>query len=199
MMKAVLATTAIFAGTCVRAEIDPAKLGKIDIVSINKMVISKVVEAGNVVYKLNVDLTLQNGNVEAVKLRNGKFQTQAIAQVPKESKEGKEAKEYETVTLDIGEGDLAELVLPGTGDKKAPRTTEAQISVTVGPMGDTTVEKMIKLWNVVGNPESLVSLGLKGTSEVGYELPRGWVIEPGRRYEVDLKFEPKLQRRVLFQ
>jgi hypothetical protein len=167
-----------------------AKLAKVRLISINKLQVEA--EAG--VYTLRLSITFQNNNARALKLRHGSFQTQAVAERQLDAQS-----EREVATLDIGEGVLAELTLPGTRDRKTKGATTAELTVTLGPKDDATVERMVSLWNLVGNAENQITLVCKGTVELGHELSKGWVFEPGRIFEVQLRFEPKVQRRVLFQ
>lgn len=190
LIKTVILSAAVLALASAQAQVSTAKIGKMEIVSINKMIIETVGDE----YFLHVGLTFQNRNPEAVKLRKGVFQTRALGK-----RWGQTAKEAEVRTLEIGKGVLEELELPGTANKTAKGLTTAEVVIDLGPKTEATVEKMISLWNLVGNAEEQLGLLFVGSAEIGQELANGWVFEQGKKIEVELTFEPKVQRRVLLQ
>jgi hypothetical protein len=178
----VMASACFLCGMAVAA-VDTETLGNIDMVSINKMQVTETENA----YVLEVEITFQNKNPDAVKLRNGVFQTLI------ETKEkGQDAK------IDIGNTTMDEVEVPGAANKKTPGTVTKQTRVMLGPKNDATVAKLLRLWNVMGNPAAPMVMVLKGTAEVGVKLPKGWVFEQGNTYEMELRFLPTVQRKVLF-
>lgn len=162
---------------------DTETMGKIDMVSLNKV---QVIETENA-YLLEVDITFQNKNQDAVKLRNGAFRG-AI-----ESKQQKQE-----VKIDIGDATIDELEIPGASNRKSAGTAVKGLTIMLGPKDQESTAKMVRLWNVLGDPSAPMTLILKGTAEVGVKLPKGWIFEQGKSYELELRFVPTVQRRVLF-
>jgi hypothetical protein len=190
IIRAAIMSAAIFSLGSARAGLDASVVGKMEIVSVNKMIIETVDDG----YVLRVGLTFQNGNPEAYKLRQGVFTTKAIA---KHWEQGTE--KPEVTSLEIGQGTLEQLELPGTADKTAKGKTTAEIVVRQGAKDPATTERIIALWNLVGNAENQISLSLVGSAQIGQEVSRGWVFEGNKAYDVELTFVPKLQRKVLFE
>jgi len=180
---AVLIASACFVCRPAVAAVDTETLGKIDMVSINKM---QVVETENA-YVLEVEITFQNKNPDAVKLRNGVFQT-----LIETNEKGKDVK------IDVGNTTVDEVDIAGATNKKTPGTATKQTRVMLGPKDNATMAKLLRLWNVMGNPAAPMVMVLKGTAEIGVKLPKGWVFEQGKTYEVELRFLPTVQRKVLF-
>ena len=104
-------------------------------------------------------------------------------------------KDGETV-ISLGKAPLAEIVIPGRGEDGHPGIVEAKLNMTIGPKNEETFGLMIRLFNIVGNPENTLAMMLDGTGEVGTKTKRGWVYQTGLRAE--LEFRPTIQREVLF-
>jgi hypothetical protein len=180
--KALTAAALLCATSCLAAS-DVDSVSKISIASVNKV---QVIETDSE-YLLQVDIAFENKNPEAIKLRNAKFHSII------ESK-GKST----DLTIDIGDTTIDELEIPGAANKKTPGQVVKTVTITLGSKNQDSVSKMIKLWNILGNPTAPMTLVLKGSSEFGTKLPNGWVFEQGKTYEVELRFVPTVQRRVLF-
>jgi hypothetical protein len=56
---------------------------------------------------------------------------------------------------------------------------------------------MLTLSNLMGDPAYRFTMALKGSSEVGMQVEKGWISQPGML--ADLKFVPEIQREVLFR
>ena len=73
------------------------------------------------------------------------------------------------------------------------------IRFQLGPNNEETRARLVQLINVLGDPAAPMALQLQGEAEVGLKHPNGWIFERNGGYEVDLRFVPTIQRRVLFQ
>jgi hypothetical protein len=138
-------------------------------------------------YLVEVELTFQNKNPDAVKLRNATFES-----VVESKEKGRET------CIDIGSGLVDELEIPGASNKRTPGSKVKSVTIKVGPKNSETTAKVIRLWNVLGNPAASMTMVLKGKAEIGVHLPKGWIFEQGKSYEVELRFVPTVQRKVLF-
>jgi len=153
------------------------KIGDIDIKAIKKM---QFVEQGTNLMAKNVIVFSNCGDSE-VKLRNCDY---------------KVSLKTDGGTIKMGKGTFEELVLPaGTAD--APSETTEEALLTVGPMNTETIQRLIALFNVIGDPAKKFTMVLEGTSEVGLKGKRGWIYQKG--ITVELEFQPSIQREVLFE
>lgn len=190
ILTALIATAAIAALNTAKADFSPYMVDKVSIVSVDKMTI----QTNDDQYQLRVGLTFQNENPTACKLRKGSFRTVAIGKHL-----ASDSKSAVTNNLEIGQGEINDLVLPGSDGKDNKGITTAELIVDLGHQDADTMARIISLWNLVGNTDNQVSLFLDGTAEVGAQLKNGYVFPLGAPYEVELTFQPKLQRSVLFQ
>jgi len=62
-----------------------------------------------------------------------------------------------------------------------------------------SIEKIVRMINIIGNPENKLRMTLNGDSEVGLQVGRGWATEKGRKYTVELNWQPQVQREVLMK
>jgi len=178
-----LAAAALIGAAATLTAADTETMGKIDMVSLNKV---QVIET-ETAYLLEVAITFQNKNPDAVKLRNGSFRGTIETKAKKDD-----------VTIDIGDATMDELEIPGAANRKSTGSAVKEVTIMLGPKDSETTAKMVRLWNVLGDPSAPMTLVLKGTAEVGVKLPKGWVFEQGKSYELELRFVPTVQRRVLF-
>ncbi len=185
-MKALTGVTAaallmiLAAGTCLAQTEIPKMLGSLDVYGIKKLQITSSATG----YSMMLLATFTNANAEAVRLRNGDFE------VTFDKPEGGEIR--------IGQTRLTDQVVPGkTGDR--PGQSDVTLNVSVGPQSQTTMEKILDAINIIGNPSVPLRIGIKGRAEVGLQLPRGWIYEQGKKFEVDLGFTPAIQREFLLK
>jgi hypothetical protein len=172
-------------------------------------------------YILETEVTFNNKGENAVKIRNGDFTSSIETSERVEGKtrevtrveEGKESS-FTTVgpkiteaerrtddkvsTIQLGKTTMGEVEIPG-GIKKQPGAATAVSRVVLGPSKDmSTMQLLVRLSSILGNPDTKMTMLLKGTAELGVKLANGWVFEQGKKYEVDLRFNPSVQRKVLF-
>jgi hypothetical protein len=197
---------------------DVETIGKIEMVSVNRM---KIVEEDGK-YILNTEVTFYNKGENAVKIRNGDFvsfietakrlegktyeltRKEPMKEGPFTTTGEKETKAERNPTnivdrIELGTTTMAEVEIPG-GTNKKPGEASAVSRVVIGPSGDmSTMKLLVRLSSVLGDPTTKMSMLLQGSAELGVKLPNGWVFEKGKKYEVDLRFHPAVERKVLFQ
>ncbi len=85
----------------------------------------------------------------------------------------------------------AELIIPPNGEK------DFMISAYLGSSFKEVFQRISIILNIVGNPQNQVCINLEGKCKVGAEGSRGWYYQDG--FEVNLRFQPKVQREVLVE
>mgnify|MGYP000995745499 CR=1 FL=1 len=105
------------------------------------------------------------------------------------------------VSIPFGKANLDELVLPA-GEKAEDGTVtsaekEVTLTVTVGPKDSETFSRLVGLFNIIGNPESELTMQLNGQGELGMKVDKGWVYQ--QNMAVELEFVPTIAREVLFK
>jgi hypothetical protein len=169
-------------GSAACAQDVTAKLGNVNAVSLDKMVLTN----NGAAYIVTVGITFQNNNAESIKFRNANLEVSLKSERPDGTNE----------VVDLGPAQMDEIVLPG-GSAKAPGTVSASANIVLGSTNEATNVKLVKLFNAVGDPGNKMTLMLNGFSELGLQLSHGWVYEVGKRFEVELSFTPTIQRTVL--
>ena len=169
------------AGTCL-AQIDIQKtLANLDIVAVKKMQVEKSAQG----YTLRLITILSNTNAESLRLRNGEFEL-SFDRGPN------------LTPIVLGRTTVASQDFPGKkGDQGG--TGSMELVVTVGPRNEETLDRVLAMYNIVGDPAALLQIIVKGRAEVGLQLPRGWVFEQGKKVELELNFTPQVQREVVLK
>ena len=87
------------------------------------------------------------------------------------------------------------------GKTKIARETLESNAVTVVRlvMNEVPVENVIKMINIIGDPDAPRKVTLEGTSGVELQVGRGWGSEPDRRFKIELSWTPEFQRGVLMK
>lgn len=76
--------------------------------------------------------------------------------------------------------------------------TDQKLEVFVGKNNIDTINRLIHLFNLIGNPNSEFTMVLSGTTEIGMKAKRGWIYQ--ERIELEnFTFHPTIQREVLFK
>ncbi len=75
---------------------------------------------------------------------------------------------------------------------------EKKLEVFVGENNIDTINRLMNLFNLIGNPDSEFAMILSGTTEVGTKTKRGWLYQGQVKIE-DFIFYPTIQREVLFK
>ena len=135
-------------------------------------------------YTMDVQVNLTNANAGALRLRNGEFEVTMEG-----SKKG---------PIDLGSTSLKDQIVRGKVGEQ-PGNELMALSVFMGPPGQATVDKLIDVFNLFGDPVLNLKMVIRGKSEVGLQLPKGWVYEQGKKYEVELTFTPAFQREFVLK
>lgn len=179
-ITAVILFLMLATGVCM-AQVDvPKTLGNVDVYGIKKFEIKSTVDEHNERdFTLYLAATTTNANPESLKLRNGEFE------VIFQGQDGR--------PLLLGRTKVAEHVMSGKTGNQAGRD-EMGMNVRLGPRDQETVQKILEIINIIGNPDAVVRILIRGKAEVGMKLPRGWVYEQGKKFEIELVFTPEKQR-----
>jgi hypothetical protein len=78
------------------------------------------------------------------------------------------------------------------------RLKEESLDVFVGKNNLDTLNRLIQLFNLIGNPDLEFTMILSGTTEVGTKAKRGWIYQGEVEIEA-FTFHPTIQREVLFK
>ena len=146
-------------------------VGKLDIKAIKKM---QFTEQGKDLIADTVLVFVNNGDKET-RLRTATFNVSV--------------KSGDQVTP-MGVGTIAELTFPaGTAD--APGELVKEMPIKVGPKNDETIQRLLALFNVFGDPSIKFSLLLAGDCEVGVPVgDKGWAYQ---KVSLEMEFEPTFQ------
>jgi hypothetical protein len=138
------------------------------------------VEERGAEYILKMEISVENKNEYNLKLQDAKF----------------------TVSFDqAGWGDI-KLGNATVVSQEIPKATSSQMTLEMvaGAKNDETVRRLFKIFNMANshavNP---LKMYLKGDSEVGLGLQRGYVFEPGRRFQVELTYNPAVNRSFIMR
>lgn len=186
-----IALSTLAAGSALAAS-DLAAMSNVNLAAVKKV---QIVDT-NDTYYVDLELKFTNKNADPFKLRHGQFTlTLESVEKPKDKKEAEEPKPF---TVPVGEGLVSSLEIPGASANGAG-TTNQTLRVCVGRKCDATSATVMRLMNVLADPDAPRTLALEGSAEVGIKLPRGWLFEAGKRYEVDLRFVPAIQPEFAMQ
>lgn len=186
-----IALSTLAAGSALAAS-DLAAMSNVNLAAVKKV---QIVDT-NDTYYVDLELKFTNKNADPFKLRHGQF-TLTLESVEK-PKDKKEAEEPKSFMVPVGEGLVSSLEIPGASANGAG-TTNQTLRVCVGRKCDATSATVMRLMNVLADPDAPRTLALEGSAEVGVKLPRGWLFEAGKRYEVDLRFVPAIQPEFAMQ
>lgn len=161
------------------------KLTQIDIKEIQKI---QFVEVGQSL-DANTTLLFINNNTEEVVLRNAKFNVGLkVGDQP----------------LPMGLANIAELKIPAATSSTAEDgstsvtagTLVQMLPVRVGPKDDATIQRLLAIFNVFGDPSTAYNMTLVGDCDVGFTVPgKGTVIQKG--IGVEFKFAPEYKATTL--
>ncbi len=99
--------------------------------------------------------------------------------------------------INLGTTQYEELVFPASEDGNE-KLNEERLDVYVGKNEADTITRLIKLFNLIANPDSEFEMILSGTTIVGTRARRGWIYQGSIEIE-DFVFYPTIQREVLFK
>jgi hypothetical protein len=170
----------MFVGTCMAQTEIPKIVGNLDVYGIKKIQI----KSGPNGYIMTLLATFTNANAEALRLRNGEFDVHFIG--PKEK------------PIILGQTKVVDAIIPAQASQR-PGQKDVVLDVMVGPHSQATVDKLFEIINMIGDPAVSLRIDIKGKSEVGMQMPRGWVYEQGKKFEVDMSFVPAVQREFVLK
>jgi hypothetical protein len=173
-----LATLLLLGGLLALTGPAQADLSKLDIVAIKSINIT----SSGTNYMAEIVALVSNKGDQNLKLKDVNFNVKFQGQ---------------DNVLDFGNAKVDELVVPKASDPQNPTTVDLKLKVKVGPKTESTVSRLVDMFNMVGNPAISPVMLLDGTAEVGREVEKGWIYQSGIRAE--LKFHPSVQRQVLFK
>ncbi|HHB93263.1 MAG TPA: hypothetical protein ENK59_08650 [Thioploca sp.] len=91
-----------------------------------------------------------------------------------------------------------EMILFPASENGIDSLIEKKLEVFVGDDNLDTINRLMNLFNLIGNPDSEFAMILSGTTEVGTKTKRGWLYQGQVKIE-DFIFYPTIQREVLFK
>lgn len=159
-------------------------LTKLDIKEIQKI---QFVENGANL-DANTTLKFTNASDQEVVIKNAKFNVGLkVAGQP----------------LAMGIANVAELSIPGTKtdstDPNNPIVTTGEtvqmMAVRVGPKDDATIQRLLAIFNVFGDPSAQYTMTLVGDCDVGFRTANGLIMQKG--ISVEFEFAPTYKPSVL--
>ena len=99
--------------------------------------------------------------------------------------------------IHLGTTQPAEIIFPAS-ESGNEELSEKKLDVLVGEDNIETINRLVKLFNLIGNPNSEFAMKLTGSTEIGVKAKRGWIYQ-GRVQLEDFTFHPTIQREVLFK
>jgi hypothetical protein len=129
--------------------------------------------------KINFTVQMKSGDLQ---IPMGTAETSKIFQLV-EDKEGKIIRKPDEILF-------------GVGSTQKPVEVVLELQVKVGSKNLETMQRLIGMFNVIGNPMANFSMLLNGEGEVGVKAKKGWIYQSG--ISVEWVFTPKVQKEVLF-
>jgi hypothetical protein len=155
-------------------------LAKLDINAIKSIQLSS--DESN--YIAEVVVLLENSSKNDIKFKNADF---SIAF----------KNEDQNQTIPFGNSLVEELEVPAMKDEEGTiGQTEFSLTMIIGPKDHNTVNTILKLFNLVGNPSHSLLMEMNGTSKVAVKSKHGWITT--NQIEAELEFKPSIKREILF-
>ena len=162
------------------------------------------------IYALSVEMVDQL-DIKAIKSINLKktdeeFRAEVVVQFSTSATAAVKFKEADFVIIfqdgqgekiHLGTAKPKEIIFPASEDG-IEHLKDEKLDVYVGKNDINTITRLIKLFNLIGNPDSEFAMILSGSTEVGTKAKRGWIYQ-GRVELEDFTFHPTIQREVLFK
>jgi len=152
-------------------------VAKLDVKSIKSI---QFKQRGNTIYADTVIIVTSSADTE-FKLRKTDFNVQM------------QSRDHQ---IPMGTAKTGEILFEA-GSVQKPSQVALELQVKVGPRNLETMQRLIGMFNVIGNPKANFSMLLDGESEVGVKAKKGWIYQKG--ISVELVFSPKVQKEVLFK
>lgn len=148
-------------------------LDQVDIEAIETMQYYKKDNA----FRAKVTVVFSNGAERDVKLDDGEFLVGISSK--------------QTPSVHLGRGTVTGLEIP------AGKQKSYQMDLFVGYEDADTVQRMVQIFNIIGDPKQKPIMELKGECKLGARMERGWA--SSNSVSIEFIFTPKIQDEVLFQ
>jgi hypothetical protein len=161
-------------------------------------------------FEAEVQIIFENSSDRNIRIRNGNFavgvkRTKAspLWPVPPETV---------PVEEELGKGTIEQVVLPAAGGKanstespaagalsegKNISQTKVTMRITLGRESEPTLERLMRVNNILGDPDSGLRMTLRGEAEFGAQTPNGWISH--KNVSVELEFKPRVTNEVLIE
>lgn len=175
-----------------QSAIDLVDIRAVKSIAINEIMIDDQIEL--VAYVL---VEFINANPTRVKISDGAFDISF-------SQEGKSRQNFGKTNADITipPATLKDSNKPPAPDNIIPATLEHRLEVRLGKADDTsTIERLVKLFNMVGNTDQNINMHLAGDADFGIESS-GATARTGYAFSnmrINFDFVPNRQRSVVFE
>ena len=161
-------------------------------------------------FEAEVQIIFENSSDRAIRIRNGNF----IVGVKRTKASSLWPVPPETVPLEeeLGKGTIENIVLPAAGGKanttespaagalsdgKNVSQTKVIMRITLGRESEPTLERLMRVNNIMGDPDSGLRMTLRGEAEFGAQTANGWISH--RNVAVELEFKPRVTNEVLIE
>ena len=155
-------------------------INNLDITAIKSLQIGRP-SGGN--YPATFHVLMNNKNKDAIRLIKGKFDI--------EFHDDRGGGDH----LNIGEAKFSG-AMQDYDFEILGNTLNKNVTLTVS---NIPVDKIIRMINIIGDPDNNLRMTIKGDSEAGLQVARGWVTEKGKKYGVELNWHPQTQREVFME
>jgi len=161
-------------------------------------------------FEAEVQIVFENANDRDIRLRNGVF-TVGVKRT-KASPLWPVPPETVPVEEELGKGTIEEVILPAAGGKgnstetpasgaladgKNVSQTRVTMRVSLGKEIEATLDRLMRVHNILGDPNSGLRMTLRGEAEFGARTPNGWISH--KNVAVELEFKPRVTNEVLIE
>jgi hypothetical protein len=161
-------------------------------------------------YALSLDI-INHIDIKAIKSINlqkinNDFQAEVVVQFSTSAEAAVKFKQADFVItftdgnhqkIHLGTTQPAEIIFPASKSGNE-ELIDKKLEVLVGEDNLETINRLVKLFNLIGNPNAEFAMILTGSTEIGVKAKRGWIYQ-GRVQLEDFTFHPTIQREVLFK
>ena len=161
-------------------------------------------------FEAEVQIIFENSSDRNIRIRNGNF-TVGVKRT-KASSLWPVPPETVPVEEELGKGTIEQVVLPAAGGKanstespaagpladgKNVSQTKVIMRITLGRESEPTLERLMRVNNILGDPDSGLRMTLRGEAEFGAQTPNGWISH--KNVSVELEFKPRVTNEVLIE
>lgn len=161
-------------------------------------------------FEAEVQIIFENSSDRNIRIRNGNF-TVGVKRT-KASPLWPVPPETVPVEEELGKGTIEQVILPAAGGKanstespaagalsdgKNVSQTKVAMRITLGRESEPTLERLMRVNNILGDPDSGLRMTLRGEAEFGAQTPNGWISH--KNVSVELEFKPRVTNEVLIE